>query len=414
MSRTTPSDVAQDVTALPFVDRPAIAVLPFKNLSDKPDDDYFVDGLQEDLINRLGSWRSFPVVGAPSSVGYRDDSKDASQVAKELNARYLVQGSVRRGADTVRVNVSLYDSTSGVQIWNEHYDRPFADVLAVQDSISEAIVGAMYPQLQGFDQKRALQRDPKDLTAWDLAQRANWHFFRFTAADNAKAIEYYGQAIARDPSFATAEAGLTEAYYFNIAFGFTDTPQDSIAEVVHSAEQAVLADNQNGDSQHALGHAYALTGNREGMIQAFKASLELNPNSPSGQICAGEGFAMAGESDAAIETLDRFVRLSPKDPGLPFVSHAMALAYFAKANYEESVRWSRIAVSRNPKVAFFFRTLAAGLAHAGRVDEARAALAKATELDPDFSLGGGRRIMLAGNPDMADRYMSGLRIAGLK
>ena len=409
-----PSVDAQDVAALPIDDRPAIAVLPFKNLSGNADDDYFVDGLTEDLINRLGSWRQFPVIGSFSSFGYRNDSKDSNQVAKELNARYLVQGSVRRSADAVRVNVGVYDSTSGVQIWNDHYDRPFGDVLAVQDAISEAIVRAMYPEVQGFDEIRALRRNPADLTAWDMAQRGMWHFNRFTAADNARAIEYFGQAIARDPNFATAEADLTEAHYINLSSGWTDTPDYSIAQIVKSAERAVVLENQNASSQHALGHAYALTGNREGMIQAFKASLELDPSSSLGQICAGEGFAMAGESDTAIEVLDRNLLSSPRDPLVSFTYHAMALAYFAKQNYDTSVRFAKLALANNPQNAFFQRTLAAGLAHAGRVDEAHATLARATELDPKFSLGGGRRIMLAGNPAIADSYMSGLRAAGLK
>jgi len=409
-----PSVDAQDIAALPFDDRPAVAVLPFKNLSDNAADDYFVDGLTEDLINRLGSWRGFPVIGNLSSSHYRDDSKDAHQVAKELNTRYLVQGSVRRSADTVRVNASLYDSTSGVQIWNDHYDHPFDDVLAVQDSISQAIVGAMYPQLQGFDEKRALQRNTKDLTAWDLAQRGRWYLTRFTAVDNALAIDYYGQAIARDPNFATAEAALAEAHWLNISGGWTHTPEYSIAQVVQAAERAVLLDNQNGSSHHALGHAYALTGNREGMIQAFRTSLELDPSSNLGQICAGEAFAIAGEFDAAIESLNRSLRLSPKDPDVAWTYHAMAIAYFAKENYDESVRWGRRAVLYNPKVAFFHRTLAAALAHAGRVDEARTVLARATELDPYFMLGGSGRVMLTSNPQMADRYVSGLRMAGLK
>jgi tetratricopeptide (TPR) repeat protein len=308
----------------------------------------------------------------------------------------------------------LYDSTSGVQIWNEQYDRPFGDVLAVQDAISKAVVGAMYPELQGFDVKRALRRNPKDLTAWDLAQRGEWHFTRFTAADNALAIEYFGQAVARDPGFATAEAALAEAYYTNIASGWTDASKDSIAQLVQSAERAVLVDNRNGSSQHALGHAYALTGNREGMIQAFKTSLELDPNSSLGQVCAGEGFAMAGEADAAIEVLNKALRLSPRDPGVSWTYHALALAYFAKENYPDSVNWAQRAVSDSPQVAFFQRTLATSLAHVGRVDEAHAALARATDLEPAFTLGGGRRIMLAGNPQLAERYMSGLRMAGLK
>ena len=408
-----PSVETRDTASLPFADRPAIAVLPFKNLSDKADD-YFVDGLTEDLINRLGSWRQFPVIGRFSSFGYRDDSKEPNQVSKELNARYLVRGTVRRSGDAVRVDVGLYDSMNGVQIWNQHYDRPFGDVLATQDAISEAIVGAMYPQLQGFDEKRALRRDTEDLSAWDMSQRGAWHFARFTPADNAAAIGYFEKAIARDPSFASAEAQLTEAHYIDVSSGWTDSPESSIGQLVKSAERAVVLDSQVGSSQHALGHAYALTGNRDGMIRAFKTSLALDPSSSLGRICAGEGLALAGESDTAIEVLNQALQFSPKDALVSFTYHAMALAYFAKENYAESVRFAELAVSNNPQVAFFHRTLAASLAQAGRVDEARAALAQATKLDPKFSLGGGRRLMLAGNPEIADHFMSGLRTAGLE
>jgi len=321
---------------------------------------------------------------------------------------------VQRSADAVRVNAGLYDSTSGVQIWAEHYDRPFGDVLAIQDAITEAIIRAMYPQLQGFDQKRALRRDPLDLTAWDLAQRASWHFSRFTPEDNAQAIEYGRQAIARDPSFAVAAADLAEAHYVNVSAGWTDDPKQSIAQLVQSAERAVAIDGQSARSQHALGHAYALTGNREGMVQAFKTSIELDPNSNLGQICAGEGLAMAGESDSAIEILNQNVKLSPNDPLGAYTYHALAIAYFAKANYDEATQWARRALTYNPKSAFFLRTLAASLALAGHADEARDVLARATELDPKLSLAGGGRLMLASTPEMAERYMSGLRAAGLE
>jgi TolB-like protein/cytochrome c-type biogenesis protein CcmH/NrfG len=402
------------VAALPFTDRPAIAVLAFKNMSDDPDDAYFVYGLTEDLTDRLASWRQFPVIGTLSSRSYEDQSIDPLKVATELGARYLVRGSVRRSDETLRINVQLYDAVSGQQIWSERYDRPTGDVLAVQDEIGTAIVAEMYPQLEQFDQRRAMSRHPDDMTAWDLAQKGWWHFTRESRTDNELARASYQQAVERDPNYSNAAAGLALAHYQSVAGGWADEPEQSIDLLVEWAERSVGLDSLAPLNQHALGHAYALNGNRQGMIQAFNTSLELNPSNALVAICAGEGFAMAGESEAAIEALESAMRLSPRDPFAFWTYHALAMAHFAEGRNEEAIVWARQSLAHNPAFAFGYRTLATVLATDGQLDAAREALARATKIEPEFTYASGRRVMRTGSPEFAERYMSGLRLAGFE
>ncbi len=403
-----------EASAVPFADRPAIAVLPFKNMSGNSDDAYFVDGLTEDLIDRLASWRQFPVIGSFSSTGYRNDSADPRQVAIELGARYLVRGSARRTKDAVRVNVQLYDANSMMQIWSQRYERPFDDVLAAQDEISSAVVGQMYPELHQFDQQRAMKRHPDDMNAWDLTQQGWWYLWKGNRAGNQQARESYRQAGELDPSYAAAAAGLALTHYQSVSSGWSDAPEESIELLIQAAERSVVLDHVDPLSQHALGHAYALSGNRPGMIEAFNTSLELNPSSALVAICAGEGLAMAGESDAAITALDTAMRLSPKDPLAVWTYNAMAMAHFGNERDDEAVTWARRALSHNPEFAFGYRTLATSLAHAGQLDAAREALDRATQIEPNFTYAGGRRVLLTGSPEFAKRYMDGLRMAGLE
>ena len=335
-------------------------------------------------------------------------------MARELGARYVIQGSVRRSQNTLRVNVRLFDADSGEQIWSEGYDRPAGDVLEVQDAISSAVVGQMYPYLDEFDQQRALRRSPADMTAWDLTQKGNYYRMRGGRDDNRQAQASYQQAIERDPEYASATAGLALSHYQSVSFGYSEAPERSIKLLIETAERSVALDSMNALSHHALGHAYALNGNREGMIRAYNTSLELNPSSALVAICAGEGFAMAGESTAAVAALETAMRLSPNDPLVFWTYHAFAMAYFGEGNDDLAITWAQRALSHNPEFVFGYRTLASSLAHAGRLEEAREALKRANELQPSFTYATGRRVLVTGSPEFAERYMGGLRIAGLQ
>ncbi len=407
-----PTD-AGEVAGSDFWGRPAIAVIPFDNLSGDPEQEYFVDGISEELITRLSLWRGFPVIDGNSTAFYEGQAVDARQVSIELGARYVVEGSVRRDATRVRINARLIDAATGRNVWAEQYDREMNDILALQDEVTLAIVGAMYPELERFEGERALRKEVRNLDAWDWAQRAWWHFKRETLDDNTLAESSYERAIERDPRFATAVSGLALTQYQRIANGWTDAVDQSIEQLEQLAKSAVALDDRDPMAYHALGHAHALGGNRDDMIAAFQLSIDLNPNSALVYACAGEGIALAGKHDEAIAYLEKSMRLSPKDPAIWWVYHGLALAHFAAEQYEEAVSWSDRALQRKPDFGFAHRTLAASRAHLGQLTEARAALDEALELAPEFTLADGRRVLLTAEAGVRQRYLDGLREAGL-
>ena len=338
---------------------------------------------------------------------------DVRRVGRELGARYVVEGSARRAGERIRIHAQLIDAASGQHVWAEQYDRAFRDVLALQEEIGGAIVGAMYPEIERFDRERAMREDPGNLEAWDWAQRAWWHWYRSTAEDNAAAKQAYERAIELDPRFASAFSGLALAHYASVSYAWTDSPEQSIDELGRLAETAVALDERDAMGHHALGHAYALTGERDKMIAAYERSIEFNPTSALVYVCAGEGMALAGHSDEAIRYLENSVRLSPQAPWIFSAFHALAMAHFAARRYDEAVDWGQRALQRKPDFAFAHRTLAASYAQLGQLDEARVALQEAVRLAPEFTLSAGARVFLTADPETGERYLEGLRLAGL-
>ncbi len=396
-----------------FSGRPAIAVLPFDNLGADPEQEYFADGLAQDLITRLSSWRGFPVISHFSSFSYKGDSVDVQEVGRALGARYVVQGGVQRAGDGIRISTRLIDATTGQVVWADRYNRRIEDVLAMQEEISQAIVAAMYPELDRFDRERALRHEPGDLAAWDWAQRGWWHWNRGTPEDNAEARRSYERAVELDPRFSTAFAGLALTHYYDLSSGWTDAPEQSIQDLIEAAETAVALDDRDPSGRHALGHAYALTGERDKMIAAFDLSVELNPSSALVRSCAGESLALAGQSERAIAHLEEAIRLSPQDQGIAWTYHALALAHFSAGEYEPAVDWAGRAVNQMPDFAFAYRTLASSPAQLGRLEAAHNALDDAKRLAPEFTLAAGARVLLTAEPTVGRRYLDGLRLAGM-
>ncbi len=410
--RETAGPPAAEATDRALFARPALAVLPFDNLSGDPEQEYFVDGLAEDLITRLSLWRRFPVISGNSAAAYESQTLNLKQLSRELGARYVVDGSVQRVGERVRISAQLIDATTGHHVWTQRYDRRVDDVLALQAELSLAIVGAMYPELERFDRERAVREEP-GLEAWDWAQRAWWHWNQETLGDNSRARSSYEQAIQLDPRFASAQSGLALTHYQSISNGWTDSVDQSIEELGRLAKSAVALDDLDPINHHALGHAHAMVGDRDALIAAFELSIELNPSSSLVHACAGEAMALAGMSERAIAELETAILLSPRDPALHWTYQGLALAHFAAERYEEAVRWAQSALQRQPDFAFAYRTLATSYAQLGQRDEARQALNQALQLAPEFTLASGRRVLLTADPQVRERYLEGLRLAGL-
>jgi adenylate cyclase len=396
-----------------FEGRPAIAVLPFDNLSGDPDQEYFADGIAEDLITRLSAWRDFPVIARNSSFTYKGKPVDVKHVSRELGVRYVVEGSVRKSGDHVRITAQLIDATTGAHIWAEAYDRELTDIFAIQDEITEAVVASMHPQLEQYESERAVHQKPQDLSAWDLAQRGWWYVNRMTKEDTRKALSFIERAIELDPNFAWAYFVLAMTHYCEIFFSWTDDAAHSIAEIARAAGKAVSLDDKDPLAQFALSIGYSLTGQRDKMIAAGELAVQLAPSSSLAHHVFGFMLAMTGRPEEGIASIEKAMRLSPRDLWMFDFLAGVAIAHFAAGRYEDAVEWARRSLQRKPDYILPLDPLAASLAHLGRLDEARSVVEEALRSTPDHSIATLRLVFGTADADLLERLIDGLRKAGL-
>jgi len=397
-----------------FSQRPAVAVLPFDNLSSVPAQEYLADGIAEDLITRLSAWGHFPVIARNSSFAYKGKVRDVKQISRELGARYIVEGSVRKAGERVRIAAQLIDAVSGHHIWAELYDRQLADIFALQDEIIQAIVGSIDPKLMRFESERAVRQSPQSLDVWDCTMRGRWHVDRFTQDDNAKARSYFQEAVALDPTCAEAFCGLAYANYNDVLLQWTDCPDRSISEMLRAARRSVALDDSSPESHVVLGIAYSLVGQQDEMIAALEIAIQLNPSMSSAHCYLGTYLALAGRPDEAIDRLERAKRLSPRDPAIWRIFFGLALAHTAAERYEEALEWTRRCLQRKPDWHLAHGMLAASYAHLGRLDESRAAAEELLRLEPGFSLASVRLLLSTATPALVEHLIEGGRKAGLK
>jgi adenylate cyclase len=401
-----------DLTVPGFGGRPAIAVLAFDNLSGDPDQEYFADGIAEDLITRLSAQRWVPVIARNSSFTYKGKAVDVKQVSRELGVRYVVEGSVRKAGERVRISAQLIDATTGEHVWAERYDRDLSDVFSLQDEITEAIVGSMFPELARTEQSRAARKDPQSLEAWECVSRGWWYTVQLKKDDNRKARLSFERSIELDPEYADGFAGLAATHHSDVLFQWTDSRAESIAELERAAQRAAELDPKNSYGQLALGYAYSVTGQRERMLAACKLAVQLNPSLPAPYRMLGFELAMAARADEAISTIEKAMRLDPHSPNMWMSLYSMALAHMAAERYEEAIAWAQRSLQRR-SLGPTYRVMAASCAHLGRMAEARAAIDELLRREPDFSLAAWKDTRPAMDSDLLGRWLDGLRKAGL-
>jgi adenylate cyclase len=413
---TTPSITPTDeqFTVPGFGGRPAIAVLPFDNLSGDPEQEYFADGIAEDLITRLSSWRRFPVIARNSSFTYKGQAVDVQQVGRELGARYVVEGSVRRAGNRVRISGQLIDATTGAHIWAETYDRELRDIFEVQDSITEAVSMSLRAALGEFEIQRVARTEPRNPNAYETNLRGLWHRNRFTKEDNAKARSLFREAAELDSGFAAPLCNLAVSHYWDIFYQWTDSPARSAAELNRNARACVAVNPEQEGGQMAFAMGYILTGQRDKTISAFESAIQLNPSVSSGYLGLGLTQAITGRPDEALVNLEKGMRLSPRDPVMWFFFHGKGLAHFAAGRYQDAVHWAQQCVQRRPGFVLAYVVLAASHAHLSQLDDARTALQEALRVQPDLSRDNFQRTAPIVAPDFVDRLYDGLRKAGLK
>jgi TolB-like protein/Tfp pilus assembly protein PilF len=403
-----------ELTVPGFGGCPAIAVLPFDNLSGDQEQEYFADGIAEDLITRLSAWRSFPVIARNSSFVYKGKPVDVKQVSRELGARYVVEGSVRKAGERVRITAQLIDASSGHHVWAERYDRDLKDIFTLQDDITEAVVASMYPELMQSEIERAVRKEPGSLSAWDCAQQGMWHAARFTKSDNAKARASFEKAAELDPQFSRAFSGVAFTHYIDIIWQWTESPAQSMRELERASRSSVALDDKDPWGQLVLGRAHAVAGRMEKAIASLQLAVRLNPSWAFAYFSLGLFLARSGRPDEGIADIEKGMRLSPKDPWMWYAFSCLAQAQFAAERYAEAVDWGQRCVRQKPDYLLAHRMLAASLGQLGRTDEAQSALQEALRLGPEFSLSFAKGFHPAADPDFLDRYFDGLRKAGLK
>jgi len=400
-------------TALALPDRPAIAVLPFDNMSGDREQEYFSDGISEDIITALSKLRWFFVIARNSSFTYKGKPVHMRQVAAELGVRYVLEGSVRRSGDRVRITAQLNDTSTGSHIWAEHYDRELTDIFAVQDEITDAIVAAIEPQIYAAENFRSRRKPPNSVGAWDLVMRALSHHWRVTRPDSLAAQALLGRAIAIDPNYGHALALSATNHMFGVHLGWTD-----LAVAAPIAEQAALAaiaaDSEDAWAHTALGSVYFSTSRHDHSLAEFELALQLNPNFSLAQGYYALALSYAGQWTDAYAATQRAIRQSPRDPSSAIYYGVAAYAQFVGRNYQEAITLAREATRQRGDLSGAYRVLTVAAGMTGQTELAKTALQELRRTQPNISLA-----WIATQlpwKDDADRehYLEGFRRAGLE
>jgi len=401
-----------EVAALPLPDKPSIAVLPFANMSGDADQDYFADGISEDLITALARIRWLFVIARNSSFVYKNRAVDVKQVSRELGVRYVLEGSVRRSGKQVRITAQLVDATDGMHHWAERYDREIGDVFAVQDEITQSVVAAIEPRLLAAEGMRAFARSANDLGAWELVARAQTHAWRLNRADNKAAIEALNRAVAAFPDYARARSLLAFCLVFAAHNGWIERGQ-GLRSGREQVMRAVALDDTDPWGQIAFGYSSMMERRTEESLAAFRRAVNLNPSSAAAHCYLSHGLAFAGQDREAIAEAEEAMRLSPLDPETAMFIGGIAVAHYTAGRYAEAARHSEELLRLRPGFHGAQRMRCASLAKVGRVEEARAHLTALRREHPGLSIEWIRASVPYQTPALMEGFLDGMRKAGL-
>jgi adenylate cyclase len=376
------AEAAKATSALPLPDKPSIAVLPFANMSGDSEQEFFADGIAEDMITALSRYPSLFVIARNSSFTFKGRTVDVKQVGRELGVRYVLEGSLRKSGNHIRVTTQLVEAETGKHVWAERYDRDLADIFVLQDDITEAVTIAVAPAIAHAEQKRAVRKPPGNLDAWAAYQRGFWHWSKFSADDNALAQKFFQQAIDLDPTFGGGYRGLAMAQL--VAAGGFQTR--NLAETLTSAEalarRAVALDGADAEAHSTLGATLCSCGDYEGALAEAERALAISPNLAVAHATLGATLIFSGRPKEGLAALETSIRLDPHDPTLPSRLNRLALGLYFSGEYEPAVKAAKRAIRLNPDYPLPYRWLAAALGQMGRTAEAKETLATAIAVAP--------------------------------
>jgi TolB-like protein/Flp pilus assembly protein TadD len=372
---------ARPVLTLP--DKPSIAVLPFANMSGDPEQEYFADGISEDIITAVSKLRWFFVIARNSSFVYKGRAVDVKHVGRDLGVRYVLEGSVRKSGKRVRITAQLIDASTGNHIWSDRYDGELTDVFALQDKITNSVAAAIEPRLLEAEGVRSQNRSPSDIRAWDMAMQANFLFWRLTKADGEAAISILRRTIERYPDYAPAHS---MSAFMLLLLGYLGFIAPQVKQAAVLATRAAELDNSDPWAHVALGYVAFTERRTDESVAQFQRALDLNPNFAAAHGYLGWTLAFDGQSDRAIAHSEAAIRMSPHDPQDVIFYGGMAAAHYLAGRYDEAINNALRLLQHRPTFTGALRLRVAALAQAGRLDEARAALERLKELQPDLSI----------------------------
>ncbi len=393
-------------------DKPSLAVLPFVNMGGNPNEEFLADGITEDLVTALAKLRGFFVTDRSTTFAYKNTSQDARSIASEVGVRYVLQGSVQSVGNRIRISVQLTETESSSQIWSERYDRELTDIFAIQDEITESLVGCLAPELFAAEHARLRRRTPGSLDAWECFVRALHLYGQQSQSSSSQAIELLEQAIELDPDYSQA-LGLYATTLTWRAIQRWEPFEQSINKAKVAADRAILADTN--DPWASIGRGYVSTAARESnmAIMNYGRAVDLSPNFAYAHGLLGVANAYAGNSDLAIIHIDKAISLSPRDTFIDKYHLYHAVAYFQAGRYPEAVEAANRAIQLKPQHASSHMFRAAALALEQDNTLAKSALQGFTALVPDANTSTIESAIAYVNPDDRKRLAEGLRLAGL-
>jgi TolB-like protein len=397
---------------LPLPNKPSIAVLPFDNLSGDREQEYFADGIVEEIITALSRFRSLFVIARNSSFAYKGRAVDIKQVGRELGVRYILEGSIRKAGNRVRISGQLIDTATGAHLWADRFDGALEDIFDLQDQVTASVVGAITPRLEQAEIERTTRKPTENLDAYDYYLRGLVGVHQWTKESTEDALSNFYRAMELDPNFAVAYGMAARTYALRKGGGWLE--QDDVLEAGRLARRAAELGKDDAVALGTAGMAISfVAGDHEYGKALTDRAIALNPNFAWAWLFSGWVRLWLGEPDEVIDRVARAIRLNPSDPHSQTMYHAMAIAHFFAGRYSEAASWAEMAMREKPNFVRPFCVAAASYALAGRSEEARAAIARVRQLDPALRLSSARDLFPISRPEDHSNWENGLRLAGL-
>jgi adenylate cyclase len=402
---------SMDQMSLPIPDKPSIAVLPFANNSNDPDQEYLSDGISGDIITDLSKIKGLTVIARNSSFSFRDKTTTVQEIGKSLGVNYILEGSVQKSGNRLRVTAQLVDAKTGHQLWAERFDHGLTDIFSLQDEITREIISALSIRISVDEQKHLGRNVPTSFEAYDLFLRGQQFSVDFSEESIAQAVELYRQAIRLDPNYAHAYGALAVARIRQFLIGFTDTPARMRDRALELARRAADMDPGSHQIQWSLGYIHMYRKEFDEALQAAESAISLSPNYADGYALLALVKNNLGQADEVIPLIEKAMVLNPNYTW-DYI-YQLGRAYYALGEYEKAVSYLRQALERNESAGYPRLFLAASYVNLGEVDEAEWEITQAQMAHPEYTYSHLQKTAPIGNKNLWDRFFSDLRTAGL-